>query len=125
MENTNLIILDTNFLIYCAEKKVDYVERITELMSSGYKIVVPTQVISELEKISKVAKKLSDKNAALLALKLLDHNKIPQILTTGKNADEGILKIQAKNIVATLDYNLKKNVERALVISPKGKLWLV
>jgi len=125
METQTLIILDTNFLIYCAEKKIDYKSRINELMSSGHKVVVPTQVIDELKKISHVSKKLSDRSAASLALQLLNHNKIPEILTTGKNADEGILKIQSNNVVATLDYNLKKNVERALVISPKGKLGLV
>ncbi|MBM3247221.1 PIN domain-containing protein [Candidatus Pacearchaeota archaeon] len=116
------IILDTNFLVYCAEKKVDYVESINNLMSSGYELVVPNQVVEELMMLASKAKKLSDRSAALLALHLLKHNKIKQIETTGKNADQGIVKISKGNIVATLDRVLKKKVEKSIVLNYKGKL---
>ena len=35
------IILDTNFLIYCAKNKLDYIEKITDLLKEDYELVVP------------------------------------------------------------------------------------
>ena len=43
------IILDTNFLIYCAKEKLDYVEAIHDLLNEDYELVVPEQVIDELK----------------------------------------------------------------------------
>lgn len=45
------IILDTNFLIYCAKNKFDYVEEIGNLINEGFELVVPMQVVNELEKL--------------------------------------------------------------------------
>jgi len=39
------IILDTNFLVYCAENKIDYKEGIENLVNEGIELVVPFQVI--------------------------------------------------------------------------------
>jgi rRNA-processing protein FCF1 len=116
------IILDTNFLVYCAEQKIDYVEGISSIMSSGYELVVPNLVISELKELASKSKKLSDRTAAILALQLLNHNKIREVVINGKNADRGIVKIQGGNIVATLDAGLKKRVDKTIVINYRGKL---
>jgi hypothetical protein len=116
------VILDTNFLIYCVKQKIDYVEGISSLMSSGYELVVPNLVILELQELTRRLKKLSDRTAASLALQLLKHNKVREIQAIGENADDSIVRIQAGNIVATLDYNLKKKVEKSIVLNYRGKL---
>jgi len=43
------IILDTNFLIYCSKEKLDYVEEIGKFINENYELVVPVQVVEELE----------------------------------------------------------------------------
>ena len=65
------IILDTNFLIYSAKHKMDYMEEISNLINEGFELVVPKQVINELkmlkdDKWKKVSGK--DKTAADLAV---------------------------------------------------------
>ena len=99
------IILDTNFLIYCAKKKKDYAEEIGNLLNEEYELVVPLQVIEELKRVSKKKKEKipsekrtarykkttgKDKEAAELALQLLEFNGVKKIMTKGKNVDEGI-----------------------------------
>lgn len=119
------IILDTNFLVYCAEKKIDYAEELMNLMSEGYELVVPEQVVEELKDISQNSKKLSDRSAAFLALKLLGHNKVKTIKTEGIYADEAILNlVRLGNIVATLDVGLRKKLKtsRKIVIIGERKL---
>jgi len=45
------IVLDTNFLLYCAKYKIDYMQEIENLMTEGYELVTLSQIISELNKI--------------------------------------------------------------------------
>jgi rRNA-processing protein FCF1 len=121
------IILDTNFLIYCAENKIDYASEIDGLMQEGFEFVVPSQVNSELEKLSKTAKKYTTKKAASLALKLFVVNNVKSLAVDARYADEAILKLARKNggIVATIDGNLKKKLgrlTRGITIEGKRKL---
>jgi len=124
------IILDTNFLIYCAKNKLDYIEKITDLLKEDYELVVPLQVIGELEKLrDDKTKKVSgkDKDASDLALQLIDFNKIKKVKIKGKNVDEGILNLSkedGKNIVCTLDREMRGNLPRVILISRGKKLIL-
>ena len=90
------IILDTNFLIYCAKNKLDYVEEIDNLLNEGCELVVPMQVVRELtklkdDKLKKVSGK--DKAAASLALQLLDVNKVKKVKVDGKSTDGAIINL--------------------------------
>ena len=69
------VILDTNFLIYCAKEKLDYIEEINNILNEGFDLVVPEQVIGELKRLKIKAKKGKDKDACDLALKILDKKK--------------------------------------------------
>jgi len=115
------ILLDTNFLVYCAKQKIDYVSE----MPAG-EIVVLSSVVYELEKLAEKAKKARDKEAAKFALFLLKRNKIKVIETEGKNADEAITEMADKqDIVATLDRGLKEKLKskaRILTIRQGKKL---
>ena len=81
------IILDTNFIIYCTKKKIDYVEELNDLIIENFEIVISEQVLEELKKITEKKKQNlplykrkpkfkkttgRDKEAALLALKIID-----------------------------------------------------
>ena len=110
------VILDTNFLIYCAKQKIDYAEDIRLLITGKYDLVVPGQVITELRHLEAKAKKYSDKEAATLALKLLKANKVKTIRVIGKNADQAIIKTSPGNVVATIDKLLQKRVNKVIFI---------
>lgn len=116
------IILDTNFLIYCAKQKIDYKEDIRVLVTGKYDLVTMESVIRELEKVSKKSKKYADKEAALLALKILKHNKIKVLESKGGYADKAIISASKDAIVATLDLGLIKYLEKAIIIRGKKKL---
>jgi len=124
------IILDTNFLIYCAREKLDYVEKISNLVLDNYELVVPIQVIHELEKLrADKFKKVNgkDKTAIALALDLLEHYNVKQVNLPGKSVDEAIINLSRednKNIVATLDREMRQTLGRVILINKGKKLML-
>ena len=121
------VILDTNFLIYCAKEKLDYVEELRDLINESYELVVPGQVIEELERLKIKAKKGKDKDASDLALKILKNNKIKKINPAGKSVDDAIVNLakkDKKNIVCTLDREMRWNLGRVILISRGKKLIL-
>jgi len=121
------IILDTNFLIYCAKEKRDYVEELGHLLNESYDLVVPKQVIKELEKLKEKAKKGKDKAAADLALQLLEKNKVEKVDTKGKNVDDSIINLSKeskKNIVCTLDREMRQILPRVILINRTEKMML-
>ncbi len=124
------IILDTNFLIYCAKNKLDYVEEIDNLLNENCELVVPMQVVDELEKLKNdKLKKVSgkDKAAADLALQLIDANKVKKVKVEGKTVDEVIMNLaekDKKNIVATLDREMRHILGRVILINRRKKLML-
>lgn len=100
------IFLDTNFLIDVVRFKINLeeIEEIDSLLGS-YKLVVPTAVLDELEKISKTKK--SERNFALLALKLVEKFSVEK--STKKNADSDLIaKADENSLVATNDSKLRK-----------------
>lgn len=115
------VILDTNFLVYCAENKIDYKTEIDNLLKEGYELVVPSQVIEELNVLFKTAKKLTDRSASWLALKLLEHNQVKVIAVSATYADEAIIRLlRIGSVVATLDLELRKKLRGARVIVVTG-----
>jgi rRNA-processing protein FCF1 len=124
------IILDTNFLIYCAKNRLDYVEELTTLLNEDFDLVVPEQVIRELELLKDdKSKKVSGKDKASidLALQLLDTNQVKKVKVKGKSVDEGIINLSKedkKNIVCTLDREMRTILGRVILISRGKKLIL-
>lgn len=124
------IILDTNFLIYCAKNKLDYVEEINNLIIDKYELVVPMQVVDELKKLrDDKFKKVSgkDKDACNLALQLLKVNNVKDVRVEGKTVDEGIINLSkedSKNVVCTLDREMRRILERVILINRGKRLML-
>lgn len=121
------IILDTNFLIYCGKGKLDYVEEIGNLINENYDLIVPVQVVEELKRLREKTKKGRDKEASDLALQLLERNKIKKIKAVGKNVDDAILNLakeDKKNIVCTLDREMRWKLGRVILINRGRKLML-
>ncbi len=121
------VILDTNFLIYCAKEKLDYIEKINNLLNEGFNLVVPDQVIGELKRLKIKAKKGKDKDACDLALKILDKKNIKIVKPVGKSVDDAIMQLaqeDSKNIVCTLDREMRWDLGRVILVSRGKKLIL-
>jgi len=109
------ILLDTSFILSAVRNKIDIFE---ELL--GYRIIIPKQVLIELNGIAKT------KTEAKIALKIIEKNKFEAIDLKTKNTDEGIKKYAEKNrnlIIATLDNEIKKFVmNKKMIIRGKKKI---
>ena len=113
------IILDTNFLVYVLEFKIDLFAELDRVIPSGYKAKILDRTINELEK-------LAVKNVyAKIALGLLD--KFEVIKTSGDNVDDMLVEMQGNNvIIGTQDRELKNRLECSkLIIRQKKYLALV
>lgn len=120
------IILDTNFLVYSAKQRVDYLKEILNLISEKKDIIVLSSVVSELENLAAKSRKLKNRASAELALKILKNhidNKKIEIQKSDNKADYAIKEISKKEknvILATADRKLKSEVKgKARILSIK------
>lgn len=106
------VLLDTNFILTCMKQKIDFFDY---LEMEGYIIIIPEQVINELENLKKES-----------ALMLLSKSKFKKIKLTGKNVDNAIIRYAGENpelIIATLDRAIQKKIKnRKMIIRNKKKL---
>jgi rRNA-processing protein FCF1 len=130
------ILLDANFLIYCAKQKIDYMREIDEIMKYGYELFIVDNIMQELENLKKKAKKARDKDSAKLALDILKnyiHKNKVKVLETGKteDGDEAMIKFVDKNKdiqeigIATADRELKKRLKgKARMFAIRNKRYI-
>jgi|SRR3989344_1403648 len=106
------ILLDTSFVIACAQFRIDYFSEIERLASFGYKIKTLDKVIAELNNIIETGG-LQKKRNARLAKTILERKNVEIILTEKKvNTDDSIVLIADKDtFVATIDAGLKKRLK--------------
>ena len=122
------IVFDTNFILNCLKEKVDFLE-VGELGE----LVLPLQVINELEKIANSEKnKLRERNAAELALQIIEKNKekFKIVELEKKFVDKGIVNyVEGKSkeavreiVVASFDKELKNELKgKVRFLGLKGK----
>ena len=124
-------LLDTNFILTCVKQKIDFFE---DLKFKGLKILIPTQVINEIKKISQEQKKkqkLHSKDIANLSLKILKKkkNQFEEIDIKTGHVDKKIKKYVENNseiLVATLDKELKRKIKNhKIVIRGRKKLEII
>ena len=119
-------ILDTNFILTCIRQKIDFFE---QLESEGLKIIIPKQIIREIEKITSSKQKLHFRENAKSALKLLKKSNFKKIDLKTKPVDAGLIKFAKENpkiIIATLDREVKKKIQNPnLIIRGKKKLEII
>lgn len=113
------VILDTNFILSCIDKKIDFIENIFLM---GYEILLPEQVLFELKRIIASKKKYKFKNYAEVALKILKQAELKMIDLGVTYVDRGLTKYLKQNpeiVLATLDAELKKKVSNKKMIIHK------
>ena len=117
------IILDTNFIVTALREKIPFLDDLRDMMPYA-EIVVPEQVIVELEKAGDSSKlKIKDREAAVLGLQLVKD--IRKISLEKRYVDKGILEYAKNNpevYVATLDRELKEQLDRVITIRGNKKI---
>ncbi len=120
------VILDTNFILSCVRQKIDFFREIPE---KGWEILIPTQIIEEIKRIENSTKKLYHRQAAKLAVVILENNNFKQIDLKRNYVDRGIIKYaeeHPKAIIATLDKEIKNKIANPkLIIRGKKKLEVI
>jgi rRNA-processing protein FCF1 len=119
------ILLDTNFIIACIKQKIDFASRASEIIDDSIGWIVPSEVMAELEEISKrKGEKTIDKNAAKIGLEVIKAMSPKIVQVKDKNVDEGIRNyIEDKDIVlATLDRGLRKKIKNKILTINEFKL---
>lgn len=108
-------VLDTNFIISCIRKKIDFFE---EIKFMGFQILIPLQVIFELKKIAESGK-IKYEEEAKIALKIIKKHNFNEIDLHTKNVDNGLVALSKKNrdyIIATLDREIKNKIKNPKII---------
>ena len=116
-------VLDTSFIISCIRNKIDFTEKIKFL---GLKILIPIQVIREIDNLAKSGGKL--KEEAEIAKKILNKNNEKEIDLHAKEVDSGLIDISKNDnyIIATLDREVKKKIKgKVLVIKGKKEIEII
>ena len=101
------VICDTSFLIHLSTRKIKNLDSVnTEI--GQIQFVVPSAVLSELEKLSKTEEKKQD---AITTLELAQNLKTIEV--PGKFADQAIIEHVRKHggITATMDKELKNKIK--------------
>jgi len=107
------IILDTDFLVHCADNKVDYVEEIRRICSFNYKIFIIDRTIDELNHLIDNSRGNIVLNAKLARL-IVTKKGIEKISTSSnRTVDRLILEnVTNEDIVATMDAGLKQKLKK-------------
>ena len=119
------VLLDTNFIVTCVRQKIDFLDQIENL---GFQVLVPEQVIKEIEKLSKASgKSLKLRDQAELSLRVLKANSknFKKIKLPARNVDNGIKKFADQNpkvILATLDRELKRRTSSQKIVIRSKKI---
>ncbi len=114
------IILDTNFIISCIRKRIDF---ISLLEAEGFRIAVPRGVLQELKDLRRAdGTTHGDRVAIDIAFQMLNDKKIKRIRVGGKTIDEGLIAKGREGIfIATLDRAIKREVQNKVFIDNSGK----
>ncbi len=122
------IILDTSFLVACAEFGIDYEQEFSRILDEKFVLSVVDKTLEELDGLIVRGKKQG--MHAKLAKRILAKKDVRVIKTSGGHADKLILDhaVPEECVVATIDAGLKtrlkKNGVELLVIRQKKYVML-
>ena len=107
------VILDTNFIISCVRRRIDFVE---ELAKQGFRIKVPKEVIEEMKDIRNEVSR-DERLAIDMAFEILDANKVEKMRLSNIKVDDGLIQLGKKGAyIATLDSAIKRVVPNVVSI---------
>jgi len=108
------VILDTNFIISCVLKRIDFLEELKEL---GFVPVLPREVMQEMKDLKQGKISREDKVAIEVAFKMFEEKKIKKLSFGRGKVDDSLIKKGKKGVyIATLDREIKRAVPNRIVI---------
>lgn len=111
-------ILDTNFIISCITKKIDFIE---ELKTHGFTIVVPREVLNEMKDLRTNCSR-GERSAIDVGLKILGVKEIKKTKLGHKKVDEGLIEKGKLGIfIATLDNGIRRQIPNKIGINAASK----
>ncbi len=105
--SNEVVAIDTNTLLNIARFRVDVFSE-AKKMFGNVEFVIPRQVMEELEEVSGKGAKLAKE--VRIAKQVIGKNKVEIVEIGAKDADEALLKLAGKAIIATNDKELKDSV---------------
>jgi len=104
------VLIDTNFLVECAKRKIDIQAELTRILDFGFEIAILDRTMEELDEV--IARGKKEGQAAKLAKMILMTRRVTIIPTEGGHTDTLLLeKADENNIVATQDAELKRKLK--------------
>ena len=109
------VILDTNFIISCIIKKIDFISQLEE---QGFRVVVPKEVMQEMKDLKLKKTSHEERTAINAAFEIIEKRKVKKMSVgkKGKVDDMLIKKGQEGFYIATLDSGIKNKVPNKVVI---------
>lgn len=109
------VILDTNFIISCVMKGIDF---LSQLKEKGFKVVVPREVIQEMKDL-RIRRKISheERMAIGVSIEILLSKKVKKMTIGQGKVDDLLIKKGKEGVyIATLDNGIKRQVPNRVVI---------
>jgi len=104
------ILVDTNFLIDMLRYKLDF--SIFETLEENVELFISSETLREIKSMAN--RKTKEGRLAMVALKLIETQKIKIVQSLKKEVDEDLLELAKKEgfIVATNDKDLKEKLKK-------------
>jgi rRNA-processing protein FCF1 len=108
------VFLDTNFIISCIRRKIDFIE---ELKVLGFKPVLLREVYQELKDL-RLNVSSEEKSAIEVAIKIFEKNEIKKGTIGNVSVDMGLIeKGRLGHYIATLDAAIKRQIKNRVIIN--------
>lgn len=109
------VILDTNFIIYCVQNKVDFFEELKRICDFKFELYIIDKTLDELDKLKQ----------GKLAKIMLKKFKVKKIKSNKKSVDDKIIELCSDDvIVATHDKELIKKLS-CKIVKVRQKKYLI
>lgn len=109
-------ILDTNFIVSCIKRKIDFLGELDDL---GFKVLVPRDVLEELKDLRLNSSHI-DRQAVDVALELFSKRKVKKMKLPKGSVDSGLISLGKRGAyIATLDAYIKRSVPNSVIIDSR------
>jgi len=109
------VIVDTNFLLLPAQRRIDIFEELGRLINRKVKVIVPLPVLNELLKLKEIGKPLISKQASLAITMIQEKTVVDNTKRLIKETvDDFIIRLarEKKCLVATNDVSLRRRLRK-------------
>ncbi len=114
------VLLDTNFIISCILKKIDFLD---ELEGLGFRVLLPREILNELKDLKKDKTSHEERAAIDVAMKIFSSSKRVEKMKLGNNiVDDALIEKGNKGVyIATLDNGIKNKIPNRVIIDSARK----